>query len=361
MPKIILIVILLLAGGFLALRFLPQPPGGPPGGPPQNQRGWGQKPEGVPETGQPSTTAKVPEAPKEKITVYKGFWMPCSFMEDSCQALNDAKFLKTTGTNIIGIAPNIKINSKGEISSFPIDFIEKRISDYAQKYYPEGIRIFISPTLDFAEDLNSRSKGEPRSLPAGLANKSGFMDKYNALIEEVAKLAEKYHIEMFSPMNEPDMQLGTKVSSSWGQEILPKIKKQYKGKVLWKAGLAETAGKEISFKGYDVLGLDFSAPGGPETESLNSYRNIVKQIVNQGLAWAKRDGVKEVAFTEFGAWGGAIQYTEAGKVTAHKVVFEEGQGKINGFIVLDPPPDLGDRSLKGSKTLDEIISWFQKL
>ncbi len=353
-------MILFLAGGFLALRFLPQPPGGP-GGPQQNP-GWGQKPEGVQDSGnQPSVPANVPEAPKENITVYKGFWMPCAFIEDSCQALNDAKFLKTTGANIIGIAPNIKINSKGEISSFPMDFIEKRISDYAQKYYPEGIRIFISPTLDFAEDLNSRSRGEPRSLPEGLAAKPGFMDKYNLIIEEMAKLAEKYHIEIFSPMNEPDMQLGMKVSSSWGQEILPKIKKNYHGKVLWKAGLAETAGNEISFKGYDVLGLDFSAPGGPEPASLNSYKGIVKQITDNGISWAKRDGVKEVAFTEFGAWGGAIKYSEEGKVAAHKVVFEEGQGKINGFIVLDPPPDLGDRSLKGSKTLDEISTWFKKL
>lgn len=361
MPKIILIVILLIAAGFLALRFLPQTKGPQPTNRPQQNQGWGQRPEGIQDTGQPIIPAKVPEAPKEKVAIYKGFWMPCSFMEDSCQALNDPKLIKSIGVNIIGIAPNIKINSKGEVSSFPMDFVEKRISDYAQKYYPEGIRIFISPTLDFAEDLNSRSRGEPRSLPQGLTAKPGFMDKYNLIIEEMAQLAQKYHIEMFSPMNEPDMQLGMVISSAWGQDILPKIKKQYKGKVLWKAGLAETVGKEVDFKGYDVLGLDFSAPGGAETESLAKYPAIVRQIANQGLAWAKRDGVKEVVFTEFGAWGGSIKFSEQGKVTAHKIVFEEGQGKINGFIVLDPPPDLGDRSLKGSKTLDEITTWFKKL
>ncbi len=89
--------------------------------------------------------------------------------------------------------------------------------------------------------------------------------------------------------------------------------------------MAETVGNKVNFKGYDALGLDFSAPGGPETENLARYKGIVKQITDQGLTWAKRDGVKEVAFTEFGAWGGAIKYSERGKVTSHKIVFEEGR------------------------------------
>lgn len=347
MKKILLIIGTIIAGGFIILRFLPQPPGGLSGGQ-QNQ-------------GRPFIPANVPEAPKERITAYKGFWMPCAFIEDSCQALNDPKLIKATGANIIGIAPNIKINSRGEISSFPMDFIEKRISDYALRYYPEGIRIFISPTLDFTEDLNSRSGGEPRSLPEESAAKPGFMNKYNLVIEEMAKLAEKYHIEMFSPMNEPDMQLGMTISSSWAQDILPKIRKNYHGKVLWKAGMGDKVGTGVTFNGYDVLGLDFSAPGGPETASLASYKDMVKRITNQGLTWIKRDGVKEIIFSEFGAWGGAIKYSEDGKVIAHRIVFEEGQGKINGFIVLDPPPDLGDRSLKGSRTLNEISAWFKIL
>ena len=39
--------------------------------------------------------------------------------------------------------------------------------------------------------------------------------------------------------NEADMKLGNTVASSWGQKILPKIKSNYKGKVLWKVGLGE--------------------------------------------------------------------------------------------------------------------------
>lgn len=343
MKKILLIilplVVILLIGGFLFFRFRP--------GTSQNH---GKSPFTIP--------AKIPQPPKEPITVLKGFWMPCSFLDDSCQSMNEPKLIKETGANIIGIAPNIKINSKGEISSFPMDFIEKRINDYAQKYYPADIRIFISPTLDFAEDLNSRSGGEPRPIPKEAAAKTGFLDKYDLVIEDLAKLAEKYHIEMFSPMNEPDIQLGLSISSAWGQSILPKIKKQYHGKVLWKAGLADQVGREVSFKGYDVLGLDFSAPGGPESPSLTSYPTIVNQIINQALSWAKRDGVKEVAFTEFGAWGGAVKFSEQGKIRAHQIVFEQGKDKVQGFIILDPPPDLGDRPLKGSKTLAEIKLWF---
>jgi len=317
-------------------------------GEPRQSQGWGQKPFILSSPAQP---------PKNKILTYKGFWMPCSFMNDSCQPMNDVNLLKSMGVNIIGIAPNIKINSKGEVKSFPMDYIEKRLNEITRSYYEAGIRVFISPSLDFTEDLNSRSGGEPRPIPKEAAAKPGFLDKYDLIIAELAKLAEKYQVEMFSPMNEPDMQVGLIVASTWGQKILPVIKQSYKGKVLWKVGRAEPSSRNIDFKGYDVIGIDFTAPGGSETQSLAGFPQITSKIINDALTWAKRDGISEVILSEVGVWGGAREFSDSGKATLHKIIFEQGKGKVKGFIILDPPPDQG-WSIKNTKSAEEIKTWF---
>ncbi len=328
-------------------------------GGPRPPSGWGQRPEGTQESQTGGQISPPAQSPKNKILTYKGFWMPCSFMDNGCQPMNDASLLKEMGVNIIGIAPNIKINSKGEVSFFPMDYIEKRLNEITRTYYEAGIRVFISPELDFTEDLNSRGAGEPRLIPKEVVARVGFLDKYDLIIADLAKLAEKYQVEMFSPMNEPDMKLGINAASNWGQKILPVVKNNYQGKTMWKLGrAADSASSAINFKGYDVLGLDFTAPGGSETQSLASFPQITDKIISRAQAWAKRDGVETVLLTEVGVWGGARQFSDLGKANIHRIIFQEGQGKVKGFIILDPPPDQG-WSLKNTKSTEEIKTWFK--
>ncbi len=328
-------------------------------GPGQN---WGKRPDGA---GSYSLETLKPKAkpPLGKVSVYKGFWMPCSFMDDSCQPMNEVKILRSTGVNIVGIAPNIKINDKGEIRALPLDYLDQRLNEITAKYYQAGIRVFMSPELDYATDLNSRAGGEPRPIPKEAAATTGFMDNYDVLVEDLAKLAQKYQFEFFSPLNEADMKLGVAVSSSWGQKILPKIKNNYKGKVLWKVGLGvDPQIQQINFKGYDILGIDFTAPGGSEAQSLSSFPSIVKNAVENAKKAAKRDNVPQVLLAEVGVWGGALKFSEEGKVKVHQIIFEQGKDNVTGFIILDPPPDLGGWTIKNSQSLEEIKLWFtQKL
>lgn len=304
------------------------------------------------------TTQLLPptDAPTGNVSVYKGFWMPCSFMQDSCQPMNDVKLLKEMGVNIIGIAPNITINSKGEVSIPPMDFVEKRLSQITNTYYKAGIRVFISPELGFSENLGP-AMGEPKPIPKDAAANPSFLDKYDLIIIDLAKLAEKYHVEMFSPMNEPDMKLGNSVASAWAQKILPEIRRNYNGKVLWKVGRGDNAGKEVTFRNYDVLGIDFTAPGGDEAQSLANFPSLTKGIIDQALLWAKRDDINTLLLTEVGVWGGSRNFSDQGKATVHRIIFEEGQGKVQGFIFLDPPADQG-WSIKNTKSMEEIKTWF---
>lgn len=359
--KLFLVFILIVIVGTVAAligqgRFRGAPQGERPG------QDWGGRPAGREQYSLETLKPKA-KPPSGKVSVYKGFWMPCSFMEDSCQPMNDIKILRSAGVNIVGIAPNIKINDKGEIQALPLDYLDKRLNEITARYYQAGIRVFMSPELDYAINLDSRSGGEPRLIPKKIADTPGFMDKYDLLVEDLAKLAQKYQLEFFSPLNEADMKLGMTVSSSWGQKILPKIKNNYQGKVLWKVGLGvDPQIQQINFKGYDILGIDFTAPGGTEAQSLSSFPAIVKGAVENANKAAKRDAVPAVVLAEVGVWGGALKFSEEGKVKVHQIIFEQEKNQVNGFIILDPPADLGGWTIKNSKSLEEIKLWFtQKL
>lgn len=307
------------------------------------------------------------DAPKEKVNIYKGFWMPCGFMSDGCQSLMGANQLKDAGANTAALDISVSINDKGELNNaFPMDFIEKRMSALAHRYYPEGIRIYIVGDIFYTKDLNAKG-GEPGPVPDEVASNPNFLKNYDNFIIEIANLSEKYHVEMFSPMNEPDMKLGSANASAWGQQILPKIRQVYKGKIIAKEAAGPLLGGggprpeknwDINFKGYDVIGVDPTCSDRPETEC----REMIKSLLSKVQSLANRDGIGSIMFTEFGVWGrNTRSISEDQKVVNHRVLFEEGQNVLKGFLVLDPPSDL-DRGLKGTKTLQEVKLWFtQKL
>lgn len=306
-------------------------------------------------------TIPVSKPPSGEPAVYKGFWMPCGFFGGNCQTMTDVKRLKSVSANIAFLAPTIKINSRGEIQTdAPLDYMGERLAEYAKKYYAAGIRLGIAIELYYEQEFKGRGSGEPGSIPAEVAQQAGFLDAYNGAVAKIAQQAQKYGVEIFSPMNEPDLKLGEAVASRWGQEILPTVKKYYKGKILWKAAGGALDKYDTNFKGYDIIGFDPTPGGGPFEQAMTQYRTSLANLLDIAQARAARDSVKYVMITEFGTWGGAIQFTEEQKVIAHRVVFELGQGKVKGFIALDPPSDL-DRGLWGTATSDEIRSWFAKL
>ncbi|MFH1211201.1 MAG: hypothetical protein V1645_04790 [archaeon] len=335
--------------------------GGPPGTQPPSQEGPpGENPNGPADGSQQTApeSLEVTLPPTGDVSIYKGFWMPAMGFDDSQQSMSGVTALKDAGANIVAIGPNVKINSVGDVKmDAPLDFLDRRLSELTKRYYSDGIRVCLVIETLYVDDFSEQTPaGGPTAFPEDIASKPGFLDKYNLMVVDVAKLAEKYHVEIFSPMNEPDMKLGGKVASDWGQQVLPLVRKNYSGKVLWKS--TPSADRyDINFKGYDIIGIDISPGGGPQ--SLQTYPQYVGGILDSILSSAERDNVPDVMFTEFGVWGGALSLSEDDKAVAHRIVFEQGKGKVKGFFVLDPPPDL-DRSLKGTKTYDEVKLWFKE-
>lgn len=324
---------------------------------------FGQKPGAKQEeTSDSQTTETLPEPPSGKVSLYKGFWMPCGFYYNyKCQSMSDPKDLKDAGANIASIAPNVKINSRGEVKfEAPFDYVEQSLAYWAKKYYENGIRISLVIEVTYQDEFTSEPSGEPQPIPRDIASHSGFLTEYNKIVVKIAKLAEKYKVEMFSPMNEPDLKLGEETANKWAQEILPVVKENYSGKVLWKAAGGALDKYDTNFKDYDIIGFDPSPGGGSFEQSMATYRQALNNLLTIAQSRAVRDNVPEIMVTEFGVWGGAVSFIEEQKVLAHRAVFEAAQGKVSGFIALDPPPDL-DRGLKGTLSLEEIKKWFKEL
>jgi hypothetical protein len=372
---IVIVIVILGIGGFFAYQNLTQ--SGQPGetgetqtqgpqatkeenqGPSGTEGEFGQKPGEKQEksSGKPIT---VPEPPAGKVSVYKGFWMPAGFYPDyQGQSMSGSEVLKGAGANIASIAVTPEINAKGEVRfEVPSDYIEQSLAYWAEQYYAAGIRLSLTLEPRY-EEVFVQGGGEPQPIPSNLANDPRFLDNYNKIAVEMAKLAEKYHVEIFSPMNEPDLKLGEARANQWAQEILPIVRTNYSGKILWKAAGGALDKYDTNFKGYDIIGFDPSPGGGPFEQSMTTFRQALKNLLSIAQSRATRDNVSEIMVTEFGCWGGAVNFTEEQKVLAHRAVFEEAQGKVSGFFALDPPPDL-DRGLAGTQTLEEIKTWFKE-
>jgi len=304
----------------------------------------------------------IPQPPSGTVSVYKGFWMPVAFMSDTEHTMSDVNALKDVGANIVALGPTVKINSKGGVMlDYPyttLTSFENRLKELAERYYSAGIRIYLVIETLYVEDFSQRTPPTgPPPFPDNAADIPGFFDKYNALVGQIAELAEKYKVEIFSPMNEPDWKLGAAGAGKWGKEVLPTVKANYSGKILFKNAFASAETGQIDFSGYDIIGCDPTPGGGPD--ALIEYRIELREMIGNMQSWAQRDNIPEIMFTEFGVWGGALDLSEANKTLAHRIVFEEGQGKVKGFIALDPPSGL-DRPLKGTQTLEEIKIWFKE-
>lgn len=92
----------------------------------------------------------------------------------------------------------------------------------------------------------------------------------NSKIIEHAKLAERYGVEFFAPLAEPELIFGPSASATWGQEILPKIKEVYHGEVIWRGSLSQPHMIEqflhenypTNFSGYDYIGTSITPRAG---------------------------------------------------------------------------------------------------
>lgn len=322
------------------------------------------------------TTPKVEKgivpAPSTQVRVYKGTWTPALLTENTYKLASDMRKLKAMGINTVffqvappqaehcleGVPPDSEVVKKMK-KILPIEK-ELMISNI-QTAHKNGLKVALT-----------MAKCMPKSKEISL-------EAWNSRVVELAKLAEEHEVEFFAPMNEPEVLFGPSASATWGQEILPKIKEVYHGKIIWKGGAPGDIEPDpgnpnlTNFSGYDYLGFTLGIGSGPGTLEMFS-RNIDNELDTM-LSLAERDNCEGVMISEFygrlpGAWE-EREWNEEKEARAHEIVLEKGSkyDEVVGFFVLDflelsffgedlpglPGPE------ESSKTEEVIRRWFTEI
>jgi len=272
--------------------------------------------------------------PETEVSIYKGVFghsFPMGFDR-----------LHEDGVNILAFGPVYLVGPRGNL----LPLIHEVLAVAAlQAAHRNGFKVFW--VMELAYGL------PPRPIPEKILENTDLLDSYNKKVIKGARIAEKYGVELFSPLNEPEVKLGAEASFKWGQEILPKIKEVYHGKVVWKGDImrnvleAMEQGAKTNFTGYDYLGTSMT----PYVE-LRKYAEEVERVLEGTAALAKRDGVPEIMITEFGTWYVKDVKTPEDHALAHEIVLGKGRDKVKGYFVLD------DGRLKGSLTEEVIQKWY---
>lgn len=308
----------------------------------------------------PQKIGEVPQAPQGPVTFYKGLLNFNALYNYSgeYELFSNPDKLQELNANIFGLGVQLEMNPQGQIR-YPLDFpntaaLDARIGAIAQILYGKNIRIWLAMLPTYKEKFTKEWGGEPKQPPKDVFLQPNFYTEYDKAVVEIAKIAQKYHLEMFSPYNELDGMIALygndpKIIETIQRQtdaILPRIKEVYQGKIFYKGDLQQAKGDLLSFKGYDVLGF---VPGGPADS-----RNVIKANIANARNWAQRDQVPEVIVAEFGTWGPSISADKA--VGMYQMIFAEAKD-LNGIFAADPPPNYGASDYQ-SRVRTEIQNWF---
>jgi hypothetical protein len=319
----------------------------------------------------------VNQKKEEEVSIYKGVWMPTLYFQDENYIELNTQRLKDIGINTIFIqgSPPQPEQWLGKIE----DNLSSEIFEQLREILPVEKELIIKIT-----EQAHRNGFKVAFTMSNLPDMEGVdMDLLNSRIVEYALLAEEYDIELFAPMNEPEVILGEN-TGKWKQEILAKIKAVYHGDVLWKGAGVDMQDKSTiasiadqppgDYVGYDYIG--FSTLLMPkevlepheqirfaDQSTLEVYPNYIEAALDYKLAQAKRDGCKGVILSEFGVLHkGSLSEEEIAR--AYEIVLERGKDRVVGFIAMNflgaelpgmPPVE------EYIKTTEVIKEWFTEV
>ncbi len=323
----------------------------------------------------PKIEKGVVPAPSTEVSVYKGTWTPALLSKNSIKLASDMRKLKDLGMNTVFFQagpPQIEYCLRGIPSDSRLAKKVKDIIPIQDELLISNIQIAHKNGLKVALTMAKCSGG------MGLEDWVD-LEAWNSRVVELAKLAEKHEVELFAPMNEPEVLFGPSASATWGQEILPRIKEVYHGKIIWKGGAPGDIEPDpgnpnlTNFSGYDYLGFTLGIGSGPGTLEMFS-RNIDNELDTM-LSLAERDNCEGVMISEFygrlpGDWE-EREWNEEKEARAHEIVLEKGSkyDEVVGFFALDflelsylgedlpglPGPE------ESSKTEEVIRRWFTEI
>lgn len=245
-----------------------------------------------------SAPAVTTVAPYERKPVgfYKGVSEPRA---GSWQDLvGDGARLRADNINTVSLSPPVLISQRaGSRPRLILEGEAASASDITDDLHRAGFAVHLAPTTR-SPDL------KPQVDPT-----EAVLSQLNEDTLHWAKTAEDRQVEIFSPLSEYNLVLGTQAAAQWSEEILPQVRERYSGllaaKVVPDIGNPPAAGMPhdfelLSYRGYDYLMLDIFPRGSAfNADTFNTYAD---DLLKRASLIAHRDGLKGVMVGEFGAW-----------------------------------------------------------
>ena len=207
------------------------------------------------------------------------------------------KMLAQTGAEWVAIVTTYyqdKYNSK-EIFPTHRTPSDKSLIHVINQAHQLGIKVMLKPHVDLLDKSDGLYRGD-----IGFQNKADWQEwfsQYLNFILHYAKIAQESGVELFCIGTE--LKFASTKTVFWQDEIIPQIRKIYKGELIYAANWDEY--KNISFwSELDYVGIDaffsLTQKQNPEYEEIEaSWRKWADEIES----WQKNVG-KPIVFTEIG-------------------------------------------------------------
>jgi len=324
--------------------------------------------------------------PETEVQVYKGAW--CAFISP-----NLLVGLKDIGVNTVQIG--------GASKSFEMPDVKELIIANIQTAHRNGLKVFLT----LSGSVSGSKTKEKITLEA-----------LNSRIIEYAKIAERYEVEFFAPLNEPEFTSKYPLEENkdpekwmrevlpqikeaypefaggyplvedidpekWVQDILPQIKEAYpdfgdkyprypfvknidpekwaqdilpKVKEVYHGELIWRA--DELYRSTDYSGYDYIGfTASPVGMAFEDYPEFIDGALDEALEIAERDNCKGVMITEFFAWEGKPGHSKEETARAFETAFERGENKAVGFF-----PTFLEFTMS-RKAIGVISKWYKEI
>lgn len=324
--------------------------------------------------------------PETEVQVYKGAW--CVFISP-----NLLVGLKDIGVNTVQIG--------GASKAFEFPAVKELVVANIQTAHRNGLKVFLTLT---------------GSVSGTLTNEKIYLEDLNSRIIEYAKIAEKYGVAFFAPLNEPEFinkypLEENKDPEKWLQEILPQIREDYpefaekyplkKEDIygeMWAQGIPpkikelypdfaekyllypfvknidaeewaqdilprvkEVYHGELIWRGEDLhwstdySGYDYIGFTVSPIGVGEDYPQHIDIGLDKGLEIAERDNCKGVMITEAFGWEWTSGHGVEDTARAFEIVFERGENKAVGFF-----PNFMEFTMS-RKIIEMIERWYKEI
>lgn len=257
--------------------------------------------------------------------------------------LGNIERLKGDYVNTVAIQPPVLISLQaGRQRRVALEGDAVAAARATADFHQAGMAVMIAPTVE--DYLFPRSAATEQLWQ--MLGTSAIRKQLDEDVLKWASMAEAYQVELFAPLGAYNLALGSNdAASSWGQEILPRIRERYSGplaaSVVANVNSGQAAGEPYDFERLDYRGYDYLMLAvHPEGESFDpaAWQAYVDDLLARAEAVVSRDGLKGVIVGDFGGWredtgaAGAPALGADGQAQAAAALLETALPRTAGFF-----------------------------